>query len=75
MGNAHHAGTPCVSSRAGNNTVKAVPCPGALTTCTAALQLLCLHHANHLGLDVEQPRAGREGGAAYLAAQSAYFTR
>lgn len=47
--------------------------PGALGGCVAPLQLLCLHHANRLGLAVEQPRAGLAGGSNYVTAQSRYF--
>jgi fructoselysine-6-P-deglycase FrlB-like protein len=45
----------------------------ALVTCAIPLQLMCLEHANHIGLDLEAPRAGRRDGEIYLNAQKMYF--
>ena len=45
----------------------------ALVTCAIPAQLICLEHADRLGLDLEAPRAGRQDGEIYLEAQKMYF--
>lgn len=45
----------------------------ALVTCAMPLQLMCLEHANRLGLFLEAPRAGRRDGELYIHAQKLYF--
>lgn len=45
----------------------------ASVTCAIPLQVLCLEHANRIGLDLEAPRAGRQSGEIYLNAQKMYL--